>query len=100
MNINIVEKKENPLLERLEVSFEIEHPGEKTPTRDSVKAKLVDLLKANKESVVVDNMNSDFGRMRTSGYAKVYNTPEAAQRIEREHILARNRLKKETKKEG
>lgn len=93
MEIEIVEKKENELLERLEVTFKASHADEGTPQREVVRDKLSAMLKAPKESVIVDSMSSEFGRMETIGYAKVYKSKEAALKYEREHILVRNKLK-------
>jgi len=93
MEIEIVEKKENGLLERLEVTFKASHVDEGTPQREAIREKLSALLKAPKERVVVDSMTSEFGLMVTVGYAKVYKTKEAALKYEREHILVRNKLK-------
>ena len=93
MEIEIVDKKENKLLERLEVTFKASHADEGTPQRDAVREKLASVLKAQKERVIVDSMGSEFGRMQTVGYAKVYKSKEAALKYEREHILVRNKLK-------
>lgn len=93
MEIEIVEKKENELLERLEVTFKASHADEGTPQRDAVREKLSALLKAPKDSIVVDAMTSEFGRMMTVGYAKVYKSKDEALKYEREHILVRNKLK-------
>jgi small subunit ribosomal protein S24e len=93
MEIEIVEKKENELLERLEVTFKASHTDEGTPQREAVREKLSAMLKAPKESVIVDSMTSEFGRMVTVGYAKVYKSKDAAMKYEREHILVRNKLK-------
>jgi len=99
MEIEIVGKKENELLERLEVTFKASHADEGTPQRDAVREKLSALLKAPKETVVVDSMSSEFGRMETVGYAKVYKSKDAALKYEREHILVRNKLKEKKVKE-
>ena len=93
MEIEIVDKKENELLERIEVTFKASHSKEGTPQRDAVKDKLSSLLKAPKERIVIDSMTSEFGRMETVGYAKVYKTKDAVMKYEREHILVRNKLK-------
>ena len=97
MDIEITNKKENQLLNRIEVEFTIEHPEEKTPTRDSVRAKLSDMLNAPKDTVIVDKMRSKFGRMTTVGYAKVYKDGDTAKSVERKHMLVRNKI---TKKEA
>ncbi|HUS56656.1 MAG TPA: 30S ribosomal protein S24e [Thermoplasmata archaeon] len=93
MELEIVSKNENQLLERVEVTFKTMHTKEGTPQRDAVREKLSALLKVPKDRVVVDSMESEFGKMVTVGYAKVYTTKEAALKFEREHILIRNKLK-------
>jgi small subunit ribosomal protein S24e len=93
MEVEIVSKDENLLLERIEVTFKAVHAKEGTPQRDVIREKLASLLKVGKERVIVDSMSSEFGRMETFGYAKVYKSKEAAMRYEREHILIRNKLK-------
>ena len=44
MDIEISEKKQNPLLNRWEVRFTVHHTGEKTPTRDAIREKLAGQL--------------------------------------------------------
>jgi small subunit ribosomal protein S24e len=99
MEIEIVSKKENELLDRTEVTFKALHPKEGTPQREVVREKLASMLKASKDRVIVDAMDSEFGKMETVGYAKVYKTKEAAMKFEREHVLVRNKLKEAAKKE-
>ena len=99
MEIEIVAKKENELLDRVEVKFKALHPKEGTPQRDAVREKLSSMLKAPKERVIVDAMDSEFGKMETVGYAKVYKTKDAAMKYEREHVLVRNKLKEKVKVE-
>ena len=99
MEIEIVSKKENELLDRTEVTFKAVHPKEGTPQREVVREKLASMLKASKDRVVVDAMDSEFGKMETVGYAKVYKTKEAAMKFERKHVLVRNKLKEAVKKE-
>ena len=99
MEIEIVSKKENELLDRTEVTFKALHPKEGTPQREVVREKLASMLKASKDRVIVDAMDSEFGKMEAVGYAKVYKTKEAAMKFEREHVLVRNKLKEAVKKE-
>ena len=99
MEIEIVSKKENELLDRTEVTFKAVHPKEGTPQREVVREKLASMLKASKDRAIVDAMDSEFGKMETVGYAKVYKTKEAAMKFEREHVLVRNKLKEAVKKE-
>lgn len=92
MEITVESRKENPLLERLEVRFRVVHPNEKTPTIKTIKEELSSLLNAPKESIIVDHMDSEFGRPETVGYAKVYNSMDMMLRVEDKHILKRNRV--------
>src|SRR4030042_476149 len=99
MEIEILSKKENELLDRIEVRFKAVHPKEGTPQREVVREKIAAMLKTAKERVIVDAMDSEFGRMETTGYAKVYKTKDAAMKYERKHVLVRNKLKEKVKPE-
>jgi small subunit ribosomal protein S24e len=100
VDIEIVEKRDNPLLERTEVRFQATHPREATPPRDAMRALLAKALKKGKEVVVIDGMKSEFGRYVTTGYAKVYASKEAALRVERAHVLRRNAIEAPPKGEA
>ena len=93
MEVEIVSKDQNKLLERTEVKFKVTHANEGTPKREDIRDKIASLMKVQKERVIVDSMQSEFGRMETFGYAKVYESKNAAMKYEREHILVRNKLK-------
>src|SRR2546426_2513804 len=92
MQVEILKRKENPLLKRVEVTFKATHKAEPTPTRDALRAFLAKELKATKDIVVVDYQASTFGRYETVGAAKVYKSKEEALAVERKHILVRNKL--------
>ena len=104
MDIDISEKKQNPLLARWEVRFVVQHANEKTPSRDQIREKLAGQLNAKKANVVVDSMNSVFGKGATRGYARMYDSPELLAKNEPHYILKRNKLEelkpKKAKKEA
>ena len=104
MDIEIIEQKKNPLLARTEVRFQLHHTGEKTPTRDQVREKLAGQLNSKKGLIVIDSMNSAFGRSATRGYARVYDAQEALAKNEPHYLLKRNKLEdlkpKKAKKEA
>jgi small subunit ribosomal protein S24e len=105
MQAEIVSRKENPLLKRIEIQFKVVHHGEGTPQRDTVKEEIAKLAKAPKDRVVIDHMDSQFGTTHTLGYAKIYDSKEDALAFEKKHILGRNKLivleeKKKVKKVG
>ena len=74
MKVEIDSKKENVLHKRTEVIFTAEHGGEPTPKRSDLRAGIADKLGVNKDRVVIDHTNSEFGIGRSHGYAKVYET--------------------------
>ena len=101
MQLEVLQRKENPLLKRVEVTFKAIHKAEPTPTRDALRAFLAKELKATKDIVVIDFQASTFGRYETVGEAKVYKSKEEALAVERKHILVRNKLiEPEVKKEA
>lgn len=99
MEVQVLTKRENPLLKRTEVTFKAVHKAEPTPTRDAIRTELAKSLKATKDHVIVDRARSTFGRFETLGYAKIYASKEAALAVERSHILIRNKLKEPEAKE-
>lgn len=92
MQLEVLARRENPLLKRVEVRFKAIHKAEPTPTRDALRAFLAKELNATKDIVVIDSQASTFGRYETHGYAKVYKSKEEALAVERKHILIRNKL--------
>jgi len=92
MEIEIVSRKENMLIERTEVVFKAVHLNEKTPKRAEIKEKLAELLGVSKGNIVIDNMKPEFGRPESTGYAKVYKNMENIKELERDYVLIRNNL--------
>jgi len=91
MEIEILEQDENPLLHRTDVQFEVTHE-EATPSRLSVRDSLAAQLAKNSDEVVVHELDTKFGMRKTVGYAKVYESPDAAREVEQEHMLDRNKI--------
>lgn len=91
MEINIIKKTENPLLDRTEIDFECVYQGESTPKILDVKSKLVAMLDADKNLLVIDTVKPHFGEGKAKGYAKVYMTAESLNDVETEHVLNKNK---------
>ncbi|MHA2502043.1 MAG: 30S ribosomal protein S24e [Candidatus Kariarchaeaceae archaeon] len=89
MDIEVIERKENPLLHREEVTFKVSHPEAETPTRESIAAKLAAIVNADRDMTIVKKVESEFGKNSSLGYANVYED-EASREIEPNHILKRN----------
>ena len=64
MEIKVIDEKNNPLLKRREIVFN------------------------------VDGLKTEFGKRETQGYAKIYETAERAEQVERAHIIERNTFTK------
>src|SRR3989441_4074366 len=92
MQLEVLQRTENPLLKRFEATLKAPHKAQPTPTRDALRAFLAKELNATKAIVVIDYQASTFGRYETVGAAKVYKTKEEALAVERKHILVRNKL--------
>jgi len=90
MKIEITEKKENLLQERTEVRFTVDHTGEATPTRKAVIDEITKKTGAQKGTVVINNIDTQYGRGISKGYAKVYKSEKAALEFEREYLLKRS----------
>ena len=90
MEIKILSKKENPLLNRTEIEFECDYPSEGTPNLLDVKHKIVALEDSSNDLLVVDNMKPSYGATKAVGLAKVYDSVEKLQEIEEKAVIAKN----------
>ncbi len=93
MDIQVIDEKNNPILNRREIVFKVIH-DESTPTRKSVVEKLAATQNSKVGLVYVDSLKTEFGKRETVGYAKIYETAERAKQIERAHIIERNTFSK------
>ena len=101
MEITINEKIENPLLNRTEIRFECIYQGEATPKVLDVKNRLVATLNVDKNLLVVHNLKPSYGEGKANGYAKLYDSVESLAKIEREHVVVKNKeITKEEKEEA
>lgn len=100
MKIEIVEEKENPLLNRKELKLRIIHDAA-TPSRKEVRDALIALLGVEKDRVILDSYTSRFGKRESTGTARVYEIRERALEVEGKPALLKNELlsEKESAKE-
>jgi len=100
MDIEITDKKNNPLFNRTEIHFTINHEGEGTPNREIIRSEIAEKLNVKKENIIINNISSSFGIQKSRGYAKIYASPKKLDNLESKYILNRNKaIKKEKKKE-
>jgi small subunit ribosomal protein S24e len=98
MEVKIVSEKENPLLKRREVYFQIQHDETgSTPSRLDVKKAVAAILKKDAELVFVKKFETKTGTRMAFGVANVYDSVEQARFIEPDYIKKRNSPPEEPK---
>ncbi|MBN2250869.1 MAG: 30S ribosomal protein S24e [Candidatus Altiarchaeota archaeon] len=97
MKIEVLDEKENQLLNRREIRFNVESEGP-VPSIADVRKKLTGVLKSKDELTVVDKIKPAFGEKTFQGYAKVYGDAESM-KIELESRMKKNFPAKEEPKE-
>ncbi|MEM3519151.1 MAG: hypothetical protein QW179_03450 [Candidatus Hadarchaeales archaeon] len=89
MNIQIVEKRENPLLERSELRLKILHDGSPTPKRMDVRKGLAAILNVPEDVIVIEKLAGLPKRCETIGVARIYASKEKMEATELKHLLSR-----------
>ena len=101
MEIEILSKVENKLLDRIEITFVVKYPNAPTPPRSDVRKKLAALLAADENLLLIRFMKPRTGSHSAFGLAHLYKTREQAIFVEPKHIIVRNEGKsKEVEKEA
>ena len=98
MKVEIIEKSENPLFQRVEIKLKVDHAGEPTPKRLDVRAQVAAQLGVAEELVVIEKLAGAYGRQEASGIARAYSSKERLDALEPKYILVRG-LPKEAKPE-
>ena len=88
--MEIVERMENKLLNRVEIKFSWRHSGKATPSRREV-MDLVKTLepKTNPDYIVIKDCNTRFGQPLTTGLAYIYDNEESM-KVEPKYIHQRH----------
>jgi ribosomal protein S24E len=88
--IEILNKEKNPLIERTELEFRIDHFGESTPNRLEVKKKIAGMEGADEKLTIIREISSHFGNPYSIGKANIYENAEDLKYFEPFHIKVRN----------
>jgi small subunit ribosomal protein S24e len=103
MEVKIVSAKENPLLKRKKVYFQVDHSQNgSTPPRLEVRRVVATVLKTDADLVFIKKLETKTGTHTAFGVANVYDSVEQARLIEPKYIIERNvppEKSKEPKKE-
>ena len=77
--MEVIDRKENPLLDRVEIRFQWEHTNSRTPSRREMVTAAAKAEPGAKENLVfLKEVKTRFGRPQTTGLALVYGTAESA----------------------
>ncbi|MFX1377623.1 MAG: 30S ribosomal protein S24e [Promethearchaeota archaeon] len=90
LNIEILEDKRNPLIERTEIKFRIDNFGVGTPNRLEVKKKIAAMQGSDEKLTIIKNLSTHFGASYTNGIAYIYDKSKELQFYEPFHIQIRN----------
>lgn len=99
MKIDVISEKENPLLGRKEIYFEVSHPNKGSPMRRNIRENLASKYKVDQDFVFIRRLTSVAGKQKTKGIARIYEDRDRAGLVEAKHIINRNRAKVEEESE-
>ncbi len=94
MRLDITKREKNPLLHREEIYFQVTE-SKITPSRKEVRAKIAALVNAKEELVIIDKIESEFGKKEFKGYVKVYESKEFRDQVDLPYLS--KRIKEEEK---
>ncbi|MGB9631059.1 MAG: 30S ribosomal protein S24e [Candidatus Methanodesulfokora sp.] len=97
MNILSMEKRENKLLNRVEVIARVGFPGG-TPKRAEIREEISKRLGKPVDLVFIRKIITEYGKREALVTATVYNRKEDALKFEPAHIIKRNEKGKEESK--
>ena len=90
LNIEIKEEKKNPLIDRAEIEFRIDHFGSGTPNRLDVKKKIAALQGSDEKLTLIIDLVTHFGASHTIGKAYIYDNAKELQYYTPFHLQVRN----------
>ena len=103
MEIKVISQRENQLLKRKEIRFQVKHDAVSTPMRLDVRRAVADALKVNVDLVFVKKFTTRPGMHTATGVANLYESLDQAKLVEPGYIIKRNvpppKPKEEEKKE-
>ena len=96
MELKILEKKENKLIDRIEISARLSFTGA-TPSMEQVKDSIASQMKAKADNILVKKIDTDYGYPSADVTAFIYGSAESMERFESR--LGKKALEKIDKKQ-
>ncbi len=87
-------KKENPLLHRKEVTLKIKD-YEETPSREEVLEKISAELGYEKENIIIEKIDQEYGKKEAKCRIKVYESNEEKEKYSKKYKEERTQKKEE-----
>lgn len=91
MEIQILEEKNNPLLERREIQLRIIQDAG-SPKIADLRKKVAAQLSLDEALFVVQNVKAEYGMNESRCLLKVYKTKDRLQTVEADHVIKKNGL--------
>ncbi len=88
MELQIIRDNKNPLLKRREILLKINNKG--TPSRIDVKNKLAAMVNSKPELIVIEHLDTAFGKMELKGTVSIYESEERLKQLAHQHLMARS----------
>ena len=89
--MEVKNRKENNLLNRVEIEFEINHSQKPTPSRKEMIDLVVKAEPGSKSQLVIlKRVNTRFGQALTTGFAHVYSDIDSLKNTEMEYMINRH----------
>ena len=92
VEVEIESEKENKPMHRREMTLIVSHQGEPTPTRQQLKDRVSNLVNSSKDQLIIDSINTKFGKEESTVIARVYDDEESAAKYERKYQKERNKI--------
>lgn len=87
--MEIIDRKENPLLKRVEIAFRWNHDGMPTPSRKAMLDGIASIEPgANRDLIVIKDVNTRFGMSSTTGLGLIY-ADEESMKVEPKYMHER-----------
>jgi small subunit ribosomal protein S24e len=99
MEVNVLSQKENLLLRRKEIRFNVKHVAGATPPRLEIRKAVAEALKADVNLIFIKKFETKPGTHTALGLANLYDSAEQAKLIEPDYIIKRNVPPQENPKE-
>ncbi len=99
MEIKLTKREENPLMEREEIEFKVEHENSPTPSRVEILEELTSELDVSEDLILIEKIATLHGQQTASGIARIYESEERLKELEPNFLSERTEKSKDETEE-